>query len=143
MPSAQPQISVAGSNSLAYLPEVELSFTSPPLKFENSLLSSSFEQAEILRSQSCFASKRLKDFSASKNVSAENELHLIKVTIRHCQIVSQAKFNCILSKKFYDNSKLCLFHNSSSATSRLDNSTELHPAVNLQVYSRKFGLRKL
>ena len=45
-------------------------------------------------------------------VWAEIQLHLVEKILRYTQIVSQSKFKCISSNSLYDNSKLCLSHNS-------------------------------
>ena len=79
----------------------------------------------------------------SNCVLADTQLHLTQNNQRLLQIVFYPKFFSILSKLFWDQSRLFLCQNSSSVSSRLNYSTEVHPAVNLKISWPIFGIRNL
>ena len=68
--------------------------------------------SKLIRSPNSNASYRLYSETIPNCVLAEIQLHLIERILRQLPIVSQPKFNCILSKTFYNFPQLCLSQNS-------------------------------
>ena len=71
-----------------------------------------YDISKLSLGRNSIASHRNSSKTIPNCVLYEIHLHLVEIIPRQFQIVSLAKFNCISSKLFYDNSKLCLSWNS-------------------------------
>ena len=63
------------------------------------------------------------------------------MSLRKCQIVSQPKYNCIFSKLFYDNSKLCLSQNSIASYRSSSNTIPICVLAEFQLHIIEIFLR--
>ena len=71
-----------------------------------------YDNSKQCLSRNSSASHRKYSEATPNCTLAEIQLHPIEVVLNHFQFLSWPKFNCILLKTIWDNSKLCLSRNS-------------------------------
>ena len=82
------------------------------LEFKCIFLEKFSDISKLCLSRNAIASSWKRYMKFSKSVFAKFHLHLIKIIPRYVQTVSYLKFDCVLSKIYEDNLKLCLSRSS-------------------------------
>ena len=81
-------------------------------KIQLHLIDIFLRQFQMVSEPKSIASHRNYSMTVQKFVLADFQLHLVEIILWQFQIVSRPEFHCISSKRFQDNSELCLSQNS-------------------------------